>query len=132
MSTGRVATHARRWIPAAGAVLAAAGVAVWAIAAHAADGADAARLAQAGQQWLLHGVALLAFAGGAGRLRLLASAAWLAGMLLFGGSLVLAVALGTSTALAPLGGMALMLGWLLAALALLQRSSGGGDDSGVR
>ena len=119
----------RRGFAAAGAVLAGCGVALAAYAAHGAEGADAARLAQAALQWQLHGVALVALdvaarpGGRAGRLRSLACSALLAGMLLFGGSLLLAVLIGASTALAPLGGLLLMLGWGLAAASLLHRSN---------
>ncbi len=61
-----------------------------------------------------HGVALAAL--GAGTVRRFGRAGLaclLAGTLLFSGSLVSAVFLGTPTRLAPVGGVTLMLGWLL-------------------
>ena len=113
----------RRWFAAAGALLAGCGVALAAYAAHGADGLAATRLSQAALQWLVHGTALVALDRGGARLRTLACAAMLAGMVLFGGSLLLATWLGTSTTLAPIGGVLLIAGWVLAAVAMLQRSS---------
>jgi uncharacterized membrane protein YgdD (TMEM256/DUF423 family) len=46
---------------------------------------------------------------------------WSGGMLLFCGSLVLAVLAGTSTRLAPGGGVLLILAWLMQAVAALRR-----------
>lgn len=61
-----------------------------------------------------HGVALAALSvGTTRRLGRIALACLLIGTLLFSGSLVAAVFLGTPTRLAPSGGLALMLGWLL-------------------
>ena len=71
-----------------------------------------------------HGLALLVLATPtASRLRLVALAALACGALVFSGSLLGAVFAGTATALAPAGGMLMMLAWLtLAVDALRQRA----------
>lgn len=112
----------RRWFAASGAVLLAAGVAVAAWSAHGAGGVEASRLSSAALHLLVHGLGLLALdRGHGGWLPTLAMAVLLAGTLLFSGTLVAAVAFGTGTASAPFGGILTMLGWLLAAVALLRR-----------
>ena len=69
-----------------------------------------------------HGVALLVLAPSqAGRWRLAACAAMLAGLLLFAGSLAGAALLGWPTRLAPAGGLLLMAGWLMIAFGFLRR-----------
>lgn len=100
---------------ATGALLAAVSVALAAYASHAATGAASTRLLLAAALAFGHGVALGALpmpAGGAGRW---VAPAWIAGVLLFSGSLVAAHVLGTSTRLAPAGGMLLIAAWLLRA-----------------
>ncbi len=101
-----------RLIPAAGAVLAAAAVALSAYAAHASDGQAQARLQQAALMAFGHGIAVAALGLQVGARARWALVAMLGGALLFCGSLFLAHVLGSSTRLAPLGG-ALMIGsWL--------------------
>ncbi len=101
-----------RLIPAAGALLAAAAVALSAYAAHASDGQAQARLQQAALMAFGHGIALAALGLQTGARARWALLAMLGGALLFCGSLVLAHGLGSSTRLAPVGG-ALMIGsWL--------------------
>jgi uncharacterized membrane protein YgdD (TMEM256/DUF423 family) len=112
----------QRALAAIGAVFAAAGVALSAYAAHGADGAARASLQSAALFALLHGVALAALSRPADRRLSLAALAMLAlGTLLFSGSLVAAHLLGTSTRLAPTGGLLLIGGWLLYAVAALRR-----------
>lgn len=102
-----------RLLPAAGALLAAAAVALSAYAAHASDGAAQARLQQAALMAFGHGIALVALGlqplGAIARAML---AAMLLGVVLFSGSLVLSHAMGWPTRLAPLGGGLMMLSWI--------------------
>jgi len=117
----RAPTHA--WRLAAG-LLGLLGVALGAVAAHAlADPHAAAVVERASLYQILHALALLAIAGLPGRLALLARWAFLAGIVLFCGSLYLRYLGGHEAAgsLAPYGGTALMLGWLLTGLARLPR-----------
>ena len=111
-----------RLLAAAGAVLAAAGVALSAYAAHAADAGARASLHSAALMLLVHGVALAAIApqrvAAPGRVAL---GAMLAGTLLFAGSVVGAHALATSTRLAPIGGGLLIASWLALAVAMARR-----------
>jgi uncharacterized membrane protein YgdD (TMEM256/DUF423 family) len=55
------------------------------------------------------------------RLERAALGCWLAGMVLFCGSVIGAVLAGFSTRLAPVGGLLLIAGWLLQAVAALRR-----------
>ena len=111
-----------RFAVAAACVGGACGVALGAYAAHAAEPAAARMLERASGYLLLHGAVLLAWvlAGPRGTTARAAACLWLAGGLLFCGSLAGAALLGLPTRLAPLGGMALMAGWLIAALAMLR------------
>ena len=111
-----------RLLAAAGAVLAAGAVALAAYAAHAASGPEQGRLLHAALFGFGHGIALAALAPQASRrLGRLALMLMLAGVLLFSGSLVAAVFLGTSTGLAPSGGSLMILAWLLYAADALRR-----------
>ena len=106
-------TRPLRLLPAAGAVLAAAAVALSAYAAHVVDPAAQARLQPAALFAFGHGIALAALGPFAvRRLARLALAALLLGTLLFSGSLVLAHFLAISTVLAPFGGGLMILAWL--------------------
>lgn len=98
---------------AAGAIAAAAAVALAAYASHAAAPGDRARLFVAAALAFGHGLAVLALRPGiGGRAGRIGRGALLAGMLLFSGSLALAVFAGTGTGLAPLGGLVMIGGWL--------------------
>ena len=111
-----------RLLAAAGAVLAASGVALAAYAAHAASGPEQGRLLHAALFGFGHGIALAALAPQASRrLGRFALALMLAGVLLFSGSLAAAVFLGTSTGLAPTGGSLMILAWRLHAADALRR-----------
>lgn len=112
------------WRLAAG-LLGLAGVAVGAVAAHALSDPHAAVVVERASLYqILHALALLAIASQPGRLALLARCAFLAGIVLFCGSLYLRYLGGHAAAgsLAPYGGTALMLGWLLAGLARWPRN----------
>lgn len=107
----------------AGALFAAFGVALGAYAAHGVADAHAQSNLQTASLYAFgHGIALAALAAGTSRslgragLYLL-----LMGTLLFSGSLALAALAQISTRLAPVGGIGLMLGWLLWALDALRR-----------
>lgn len=85
----------------------------------------------AGRYHFVHTLALalaaLAPAAGAGRARCVAAAwTWLVGMLVFCGSLYLLAVTGANWlgAITPLGGLALIAGWALFALAAFGRRSG--------
>jgi uncharacterized membrane protein YgdD (TMEM256/DUF423 family) len=113
---------AHRALTTAGAVLAGAGVALSAYAAHAAEGAVRTNLQSAALFALVHGVALAALSrqtphrlGTAGLLMLLL------GVLLFSGALVAAHVFATPARLAPAGGSLLILGWLLYAADAFRR-----------
>lgn len=113
---------APRWPVAAGALTAAASVALGAYAAHGVDGAVQARLQLAAVFGFGHGVALAALAPlAAGAIARWALAGMLLGVLLFSGSLAASHWLGASTALAPLGGSLLILSWLLLAVGAMRR-----------
>lgn len=111
-----------RWLAAAGALLAAAAVALSAYAAHAAQGEAQARLFTAAVFAFGHGIALAALAPVARRrLAAIALAGLLLGTLLFCGGVVVRQTLGVSLGVAPLGGGLLVLSWLLYAAAALRR-----------
>lgn len=111
-----------RALTAAGAVLAGAGVALSAYAAHGAEGAARVNLQSAALFALLHGVALAALSPHASRrLGMVALSMQLVGTLLFSGSLVAAHFFSTPTRLAPFGGSLLIFGWLLYAANALRR-----------
>jgi uncharacterized membrane protein YgdD (TMEM256/DUF423 family) len=103
---------AHRALTAAGAVLAGAGVALSAYAAHVAEASGRASLQSAALFALVHGVALAALPRQPPqRLGTAALSMLLVGVLLFSGSLVAAHLFATPTA--PIGGSLLILGWLL-------------------
>jgi uncharacterized membrane protein YgdD (TMEM256/DUF423 family) len=114
-------TMGRRILAPAGALLAAAAVALAAYASHA-TGPDAGmRLGLAAAFAFGHGLALASLAPRADR-RLAVAALWalLLGVVVFAGSLAGAHFLGLPTRLAPMGGGLMILGWLLHAGAALQ------------
>lgn len=88
-------------------------VGLGAYASHGATGEDQARLALAALFLFGHGLALASLGATARGWQRLGMGLVLFGMLLFCGSLVAAVFLGLPTRLAPLGGVSMMLGWLL-------------------
>lgn len=103
-----------RVLAALGAVLAAASVALFAYAAHAAEPQVQASLDSAALFAFGHGIALAALAPRAGRrMAVLALGGLLLGTLLFSGSLAGAHAFGTPTSLAPFGGGLMIFAWLL-------------------
>ena len=116
-STGSDRQHgslSSRALAAAGGVSAAAAVALFAYAAHAAEPQVRASLHSAALFAFGHGIALCALAPHATRwLGTVALAGLLLGTLLFSGSLVSAHAFATSTPLAPWGGSVMILSWLL-------------------
>ena len=110
-----------RWLQAAGAVMAAASVALAAYALHGAELEARGNLQMAAVMGFGHGIALAALARGApARPMLAALAMLLAGALVFAGALVAKALLGASSAPAPLGGLLLILGWLLYAASALR------------
>lgn len=112
----------RSWLAANGALLAACAVALSAYAAHAAQGADQARLHTAAFFAFGHGVALAALAPGATRgLARFGLALLYLGVLLFSGSLTLKVLAQWPAMLAPLGGTLLIAGWVLHAVDAMRR-----------
>lgn len=114
-----------RCLAVAGAVLAAASVALAAYAAHAADPAARASLQSAVSFAFGHGIALAALSPWCQRpAAALALALLLLGTLLFSGSLAAAHFLGSPTTLAPAGGMLMMAAWLGWALTILVRRRG--------
>jgi uncharacterized membrane protein YgdD (TMEM256/DUF423 family) len=112
-----------RALAALGAVACAAAVGLGAYASHGLAGGDAQRVGLAALFLFGHGLALFVLATpAASRLRLVALSALALGLLLFAGSLLAAVFAGAPTALAPAGGVLMMLAWLtLAADALRPR-----------
>ena len=104
-------TALARWQSALAAIVCGSSVALGAYASHVAQAQDGRRLAIAAAFAFGHGLALLVLASRASRLALAASLSIGVGVLLFSGSLGLAVLLGTPTSLAPFGGSLLMLGW---------------------
>lgn len=107
----------------AGGLIAAAAVGLGAYASHGiADVQAQSNLQTAAMFGFGHGVALAALASATTRgLGKVALYLLMLGTLLFCGSLVLGVVAGTSTRLAPIGGFALMLGWVLWSLDALRR-----------
>ena len=118
----RPATLAQRWLAFAGAIVAAASVALSAYASHAASGAGQASLQSAAAIAFGHGIALAALSPGAWRrLPRIALAAMLLGILLFSGALVVAHFAGVRAHTAPFGGSLLIAAWLVWALDALRR-----------
>ncbi|HEU4773215.1 MAG TPA: DUF423 domain-containing protein [Lysobacter sp.] len=104
----------QRGLAAAGAVFAAASVALAAYAAHVVEPGAQARLHSAAWFAFGHGIALAALAPHAARrFGRFALAGLLLGTLLFSGSLVGAHLFGAPTTLAPFGGGLMILSWLL-------------------
>ncbi len=106
-----------------------AAVGLGAYAAHAAEPAAADRLQRASQLLLLHGIAVIALLPWQriGALPCVAATVLLSGALLFAGSLLSSAALGVAAPLAPIGGLLMMFGWLLVAIAVTRRSNPGTD-----
>lgn len=101
-------------------------VALGAIAAHAVSDAQAAQaLERASLYQLIHALAILYATGQPGKAALLARSLLLAGIVLFCGSIELKYlfSLTQATVVAPTGGVALMLGWLMLGVSTLTRSS---------
>jgi uncharacterized membrane protein YgdD (TMEM256/DUF423 family) len=112
----------RRRLAAGGALACAAAIAWGAYAAHAVDPALRPRADSAMLLLFLHGLALVLLAPRQRtRLEALASFGWALGAALFCGSLMLSVLTATGTRLAPVGGVLLILAWLLHAIAALRR-----------
>jgi len=112
----------QRGLAAFGAVACAVSVGLGAYASHGLDGDAAHRVGLAALFSFGHGLALLLLAPTAGtRLRTVGLSGLALGMLLFSGSLLAAVFASASTALAPSGGLLLMLAWLLLAADALRR-----------
>lgn len=111
-----------RLLAACGALACLLAVALGAWAAHGVPELQArARLETAVLYLFWHGLALALFAPQrGGRLALGSLLLWLLGCIGFCGSLITAAIWNTSTALAPAGGTAFMLGWLLRAIVLLR------------
>ena len=120
-TTTIVAPPGHRIAAALGAVFCALAVGLAAYAAHGATQVAQTRLDTASLHLFFHGFAFAVFAL---RQRGFWAAAslvlWIAGCVLFCGSLVAGALWGASTALAPLGGMAFMLGWIARAVTLLR------------
>lgn len=111
----------RRIAAALGAVFCACAVALGAWSAHAAEEAARARLDTAALHLFFHGLALAVFAlRQRGFLSAASLVCWLLGCFLFCGSLVAAALWNAPTTLAPFGGSAFMLGWLLQAVVALR------------
>lgn len=115
----------RWWLIVAG-LAGAAAVAVGALAAHAVDPEDARRLETAVRYQMWHALALLAVdwlaAGPSRRWAVLAGRLFVVGLVLFCGTLQLAVLTGVDAlnAGAPFGGIAFILGWLALTVAGLR------------
>ena len=95
-------------------------VALGAYASHVAQAQDGKRLAIAALVAVAHGLALVVLHARASRFAAAALACIAVGIVLFSGSLALAVFAGASTVLAPFGGSLLMLGWGILALDFLR------------
>ena len=106
-----------------GALLAASAIGLGAYAAHGvADAHAQSNLQMASLYAFGHGIALAALAAGTTRtLGRVALYVLLLGSVLFCGSLVLNATVGTSSRLAPVGGIGMMLGWVLWGLDALRR-----------
>lgn len=87
-----------------------------AYASHAMTGLAQQRLALAALFAFAHGLALIALAGRSGRTASVVKCAFALGIVFFSGSLAAAALAGTATALAPVGGMLLIAGWLALAV----------------
>jgi uncharacterized membrane protein YgdD (TMEM256/DUF423 family) len=127
-------TGRRAALVAAGA-LGALAVAAGAFGAHALEGRLSPRMAEvwsiAARYHMWHALALLATAAAPlwpGRLATAAAVAWTTGVVLFSGSLYLLAitGLGTLGAVAPFGGVILIAGWVLLALAAASLAPGRG------
>lgn len=114
---------AQRLATAFGALACGLAVALAAYAAHAPlETVAKGRLEVAVFQLAVHALALCIFAPRQRhRFDIAPLIAWILGMLLFCGSLVAAALWNASTVLAPLGGMLLIVGWLLQTVASLRR-----------
>jgi uncharacterized membrane protein YgdD (TMEM256/DUF423 family) len=123
MSRSPTTTDVRaRWLGAAGAVLAAATVALSAYATHAAHGNARNFLYIAAVLGFGHGIALAALAPRADeRLHFVALCGLLLGAVLFSGSLTLRYVFDIPVRLAAIGASVLILSWLLHAIATLRR-----------
>lgn len=113
----------RRGLPALGGLLAGLAVGLGAYASHAATGLAQQRLGLAALFLFGHGLALAALGRSGGRLAQGGLGMLLVGVLLFSGSLVGAAFFDLPTRLAPLGGMAMMLGWVLWTIAAMRGRS---------
>ena len=102
-------------LPAIAALVCGLSVALGAYASHAASAQDRHRLALAAVFAFAHGLALIAMAQRKSLLGDFGKLSFLAGIVLFSGSLAAAVFFATGTRAVPLGGSLLILGWLLAA-----------------
>jgi uncharacterized membrane protein YgdD (TMEM256/DUF423 family) len=108
------------------ALLGLSAVALGAVAAHAvADPSAAQALERAAIYQLIHAGVLLYATGLTGTPALLARSLLLSGIVLFCGSIELKYlfSVAGATAVAPTGGVALMLGWLLLGISAFRRSS---------
>jgi uncharacterized membrane protein YgdD (TMEM256/DUF423 family) len=115
-------TPASRGLAAAGAVLAAAAIALSAYAMHAAGAQVGVHLQMAALFAFGHGVALAMLAPTVVRgLARVALAAMLLGVLMFSGSLLAAHLFGAPTRLVPYGGGFMILAWLLFAADAVRR-----------
>lgn len=115
-------SRSRSWMEAAGALCCALALALGAYAAHGLDAVSRARIEPALLYLLLHGAVLVLLGPHSNtRWKRAALAAWLLGMGLFCGSLILSVLAGWPTTLAPFGGMLLIAGWILQGIAALRR-----------
>ena len=111
-----------RVLAAFGALACAVAVGLSAYASHGLQGEAAQRVGLAALFAFGHGLALLLLApGAASRLRVVALMTLALGLLLFSGSLVGAALFSLPTALAPTGGLLLMLCWLIIAADALRR-----------
>lgn len=103
------------------ALLCAFSIAASAYASHGLDGDAQRRLLLASNITFLHALSMMLLAYVAvSNLHKWACALMLAGLMLFSGSLVAAALWQTSTRMAPIGGMALMLAWVWVAINFLR------------
>ena len=100
-----------RAFPTFGAINCGLAVALGAYASHVAQAQDGKRLALAALFAFGHGLALIVLSSRTSRLATWSMACIALGLIGFSGSLAAAVFFGTSTVLAPTGGILLMLGW---------------------
>jgi len=102
----------QRFYSSISALLCAASVAMSAYASHGLEGDSQHRLLTASYFAFAHGLSLIVLSRiSSGKSNFLACSLMLVGLFLFSGSLAFAAIWQTSTALAPSGGMALMLAW---------------------